>query len=78
MKESGFKKTSKSETEPIISSLYCRLAQLPAVKNCGEVIVNLEAKFYVSSNNKSLYEYLKKGPRSAKERGFPLRKRMNF
>ena len=42
----------------------------------SNVITNLEKKFYVSSKNKSLYDYLKEGPDCSQHNDFPLRRRI--
>ena len=40
------------------------------------ILENLEKKFYVSSKNKSLFDYLVTGPKWRIKRDFPLRKRI--
>ena len=44
-------------------------------KKPKDIIENLETKFYVSSKNKSLFDYLVNGPECPKERNYPLRRR---
>ena len=41
-----------------------------------QILANLESKFYVSTENKSIFQYLKDGSRCPETRNFPLEKRM--
>ena len=42
----------------------------------SDILENLETKFYVSSRNKSLFEYLVNGPECPNEQNLLLRKRL--
>ena len=47
-------------------------------KTLSTLISDLEKKFYVSSKEKPLFEYLANDPESPEERNYPLRKRIGI
>ena len=78
--QKGHEISSESDADSYESNIRERLLFLTndKSKSCAEIVANLEKKFYVSSKNKSLYDYLKGEPLCPFERGFPLRKRINI
>ena len=47
-------------------------------KTTKNILINLENHFYVSSVEKSLYDYLVNGPECPEERNYPLRRRIGI
>ena len=47
-------------------------------KTTKNILINLENHFYVSSGEKSLYDYLVNGPECPEERNYPLRRRIGI
>ena len=47
-------------------------------KSTSDILINLEKKCYVSSKNKSFFDYLAKGPECPIERNYPLLSRIGL
>ena len=57
---------------------YEKYKYLKEDKTTIDILINLEKHFYVSSREKSIFEYLLNGPECPEERNYPLRRRVGI